>query len=66
MSKTVHTYSDGVVIGEIDMTDDQLARYIAESDRDTGAILFRDLMAYGLPYTASEIVSGDTTVYVSE
>jgi hypothetical protein len=66
MIKTVYTYDDSTAIGEIEMTDKQFATYIAESDDVTGTILFSDLMAYGLDYTASEIVPGDTTVYVGD
>lgn len=66
MTRTVYTYDDNTAIGEIEMTYKQFARYISEADAGTGAILFSDLMSYGLEYTASEVVSGDTTVYVGD
>lgn len=65
-TRTVYTYADKRAIGEIEMTDRQYARYAADGDRDTGAMLMRDLMSYGLDYVASDIVDGDTTIYVEE
>ena len=64
MTRTVYCYADNTAIGEIEMTDKQFAQYIADADKDTGAILMYDLMAYGCEYVASEVVDGTTTVYV--
>jgi hypothetical protein len=65
-TRTVYTYADKRAIGEIEMSDEMYARYAAEADRDTGATLFGDIMAYGCEYTASEVVDLDTTVYIEE
>lgn len=62
--RIVYAYADKKAIGTIEMTDRQYARYVAESDADTGAILFGDLMAYGDEYVASDVVDINTTVYV--
>jgi hypothetical protein len=68
MSKTteriVKTYSDNKAIGTIEMTDKQYARYVAESDPHTGAMLFSDLMTYGCEYVASETCDEDVTIFV--
>ena len=64
--RIVYTYADKKAIGTIEMSDKQYASYVKGSDRDTGAILFGDLMSYGLEYVASEIVDADVTVYVEE
>jgi hypothetical protein len=64
--RIVFTYADKKAIGTIEMSDKQYASYVDGSDRDTGAILFGDLMSYGLEYVASDIVDTDVTVYVEE
>lgn len=67
MTRTVYTYSDKREIGQIEMNDRQYAKYASDADRDTGAMLFGDLMSYGFDYTASVIVvSENTTIYVEE
>lgn len=67
MSKrTVYTYADKQAIGTIEMTNQQYAQYVSESDQHTGAMLFSDLMAFGCEYVPSEIVAPNTTIYVEE
>lgn len=57
-TRTVYT-NDNKAIGEIEMTDRQFAKCVA-----VGAMSFADLMSLGCEYTASDIVTLDTMVYV--
>jgi len=64
--RIVFTYADKKAIGTIEMTDRQYAEHVRSADPDTGAMLFSDLMTFGLEYVASETCDSDVTIYVEE
>ena len=63
-TRTIREYATANALGEIDMSDETYARYVRESDRDTGAIKAGDLCYGHIEW--SDIPGEDTTVYIEE
>ena len=63
-TRIIRDYATGQAIGEIEMSDATYARYVRESDRDTGAIKAGDL-CYG-HVVWSDMPEDDCTVYIEE
>ena len=63
-TRTIREYATAKALGEIDMSDETYARYVRESDRDTGAIKAGDLCYGHIEW--SDMPEEDTTVYIEE
>jgi hypothetical protein len=63
-TRIIRDYNTAKALGEIEMSDKKYAQYVADADRDTGAIKAGDLCYGHIEW--SDVPSDDTTVYIEE